>query len=86
MMAVELRALRLQRACEPMKWVPHPPPTDACIGLDTWAPNINLNRDPVQSRYRDLRLFRLPLPIVLSDSTHASVVVAEVGQKLGGCV
>jgi hypothetical protein len=24
---------------------------DACIGLDTWAPNINLNRDPRWGRY-----------------------------------
>jgi hypothetical protein len=46
MMAVELRALRLEHSCEQAKWVPHPPATDACIGLDTWAPNINLNRDP----------------------------------------
>ena len=49
MMAVELRALRLQHSCEQAKWVPHPPPTDACIGLDTWSPNINLMRDPVSS-------------------------------------
>lgn len=56
MMAVELRALRLEGACE--KHISNVPdhafhgsnnadsPPDACIGLDTWAPNINLMRDP----------------------------------------
>ena len=49
MMGVELRALRLEHACE--KHVSAlggggPAYPDACIGLDTWAPNLNLNRDP----------------------------------------
>jgi len=65
MMAVELRALRLEGACEKHvsavfsdPWLQVDNSTvgtapveagtlqDACIGLDTWAPNINLNRDP----------------------------------------
>ena len=55
MMGVELRALRLEHSCEshrrrrlalgggPVAGAALP---DACIGLDTWAPNLNLNRDP----------------------------------------
>ena len=54
MMAKELRALRLEGACEHHRrrlraaGVPHSlsEGKDACIGLDTWAPNININRDP----------------------------------------
>jgi len=53
MMAVELRALRLEFACEKhmdeMSSIFESSvgnTKDACIGLDTWAPNINLNRDP----------------------------------------
>jgi len=53
MMGVELRALRLEHACEkhvsahPGTAAPRPAALpDPCIGLDTWAPNINLNRDP----------------------------------------
>ena len=50
MMAVEQRALRLEHSYEKHRRLNdltgsnHPP--DATIGLDTWAPNINLNRDP----------------------------------------
>ena len=49
MMGVELRALRLEHACEQHRRLRddgHPPPPhgDACIGLDTWAPNLNLVR------------------------------------------
>ena len=47
MMAVELRALRLEHSCEShiSGEAGSAPPEypDACIGLDTWAPNINLN-------------------------------------------
>jgi beta-glucosidase-like glycosyl hydrolase len=55
MMGVELRALRLEGACEQHRRLqsatsreeghPSPPEGDACIGLDTWAPNLNLNRE-----------------------------------------
>eukprot|EP00039_Didymoeca_costata_P005612 m.83066 g.83066 ORF g.83066 m.83066 type:complete len:896 (-) comp12900_c0_seq1:42-2729(-) len=51
MMGRELRALRLEHSCEKhlalLTGSPQDPTLpDACIGLDTWAPNINLNRDP----------------------------------------
>ena len=47
MMGVELRALRLEHACEKhLTTSGREPPPDACIGLDTWAPNLNINRDP----------------------------------------
>ena len=57
MMGVELRALRLEHSCEKHVSVhtseaggggnsSTPTLPDACIGLDTWAPNLNLNRDP----------------------------------------
>jgi hypothetical protein len=62
MMGVELRALRLEGACEQHRRLqsatfqeegpPPPPEGDACIGLDTWAPNLNLNRDPRCARAR----------------------------------
>jgi hypothetical protein len=55
MMGVELRALRLEHACEDHRrrrrlLGSNAPLPDACIGLDTWAPNLNLNRDPSQQR------------------------------------
>eukprot|EP00041_Stephanoeca_diplocostata_P019651 m.427443 g.427443 ORF g.427443 m.427443 type:complete len:447 (-) comp21361_c0_seq35:2680-4020(-) len=56
MMGVELRSLRLEHVCEKHlaqlstirtgETHSAPPLPDACIGLDTWAPNININRDP----------------------------------------
>jgi len=53
MMAVEQRALRLEHSYESHRRLrvadqlaEAKAPPDATIGLDTWAPNINLNRDP----------------------------------------
>ena len=51
MMAVEQRALRLEHSYEKHRRLNNDlshssRPPDATIGLDTWAPNINLNRDP----------------------------------------
>eukprot|EP00755_Sulcionema_specki_P002808 Sspe_Gene.119249::Locus_114633_Transcript_1_1_Confidence_1.000_Length_797::g.119249::m.119249 len=46
MMGVELRALRLQGSCEKIPLAKAGTAIDACIGLDSWTPNININRDP----------------------------------------
>ena len=56
MMGMELRALRLEQSCEKHISVAAADGggggggdsslPDACIGLDTWAPNLNINRDP----------------------------------------
>ena len=83
MMGVELRALRLEHSCE--KHVPmsgtEPPSSsqgnesypDACIGLDTWAPNLNLNRDPRWGRNWEVRHHPRVAPTRRTHASHPHV-------------
>jgi len=83
MMGVELRALRLEGACEDHRRrladgdggaaEEAEELQDACIGLDTWAPNINLNRDPRASFSAPRTLSPCPPQTVIHPDAQAGV-------------